>query len=275
MELHFVKMNPSGNLTVLITDPVQREQYSEVAQRIMRPESIGAEQVGFIQRTENGLRMEMMGGEFCGNASRCFAAWKQFLNPENQAENSIFLPGIPEHTKVNVSGAESPLDATAYAVGEKTYEVFLDIPLPREMKIVESVEFGHIAVVVFDGIVHIVLPDRKPEESDEEAAQAVLRKENLPDTAFGLMYYDQSAKRLVPYVVVNETDSRVWESSCGSGSCAVALWLALRSKCTEQTFRLMQPGGELIVSIAKEHGRLARISLGGPVRVETCGTVYI
>ena len=272
MELHFVKMNPSGNTTILVTDSVPREQYTAVANRLMQPGCVGAEQVGFIRKTGNGFRMEMMGGEFCGNASRCFAAWKLFLQP---GDPPAVLPGVPEHTRVDVSGAEAPLDAAVRIVGEKTYEVFLDIPLPRELRELESAAFGNIAAVVFDGIVHIILPDRRPEAGDEQKALALLKEEGLSDEAFGLMYLDRSGSILRPYVVVRDTGSRVWESSCGSGSCAAALWLASRSGAEEQTFHLRQPGGELIVTVSKDHGKPAGLTLGGPVRVEAAGTAEV
>lgn len=78
MKLHYIKANPSGNTTVFILDPVPKEQYAQVSKAVLSYENVGAEQLGFIIRDEscpNGWRMEMAGGEFCGNASRSFAAW--------------------------------------------------------------------------------------------------------------------------------------------------------------------------------------------------------
>ncbi len=275
MELRFVKMNPGGNITVLVTNPVERSLYGAVANRIMQPESVGGEQVGFIRRTGTGYRMEMMGGEFCGNASRCFAAWKLFLAPDSRGKGADSLPGVPQHTLVDVSGTETPLEASVAAVGEDTYDVSLDIPLPREERRVESAAFGTVTAAVFDGIVHFILPNREPREGDEEAARELLSRENLPDDAFGLMYFDRDAMFLRPFVAIKQSGSRVWESSCGSGSCSIALELASHSDRKEQSFRIRQPGGELTVTVERARGVAARILLGGLVRLETSGTVRI
>ena len=65
--------DPAGNITVFVTTPVEREKYPAIARQLLAREELKGEQVGFIEKTDQGdFRMEMMGGEFCGNASRSF-----------------------------------------------------------------------------------------------------------------------------------------------------------------------------------------------------------
>ena len=77
MRIKFVYVNPGGNPTVLVLTTVKRSQQVQVAKDIMSKVST-CEQVGFIERAKNPeaeCRLQMMGGEFCGNALRATAAW--------------------------------------------------------------------------------------------------------------------------------------------------------------------------------------------------------
>ncbi|MCK5763353.1 MAG: diaminopimelate epimerase, partial [Clostridiales bacterium] len=76
MNLNFIKANPTENMTVFIMDPVPRSMHIEISTKIMNYNNIHAEQVGFIEKgiTDNQIRLQMMGGEFCGNATRSLAS---------------------------------------------------------------------------------------------------------------------------------------------------------------------------------------------------------
>lgn len=65
-------LNPSGNITALVTEDVPREKYKEISDEIMKNDP-NIEQVGFLKKYSNSIfRLEMAGFEFCGNASRAF-----------------------------------------------------------------------------------------------------------------------------------------------------------------------------------------------------------
>ena len=49
MELRFVKMNPTQNMTILVETPVERALQPELARRLMSEDSVCAEQVGYIE----------------------------------------------------------------------------------------------------------------------------------------------------------------------------------------------------------------------------------
>lgn len=88
MKLNFVKINPSGNTTILVTSQVDKELHAEVAQKLLAYGSVQAEQVGFVSFSDpddnpeqiTTLSLSMMGGEFCGNATRSAAAYAVFAH---------------------------------------------------------------------------------------------------------------------------------------------------------------------------------------------------
>ena len=66
-------LNPSGNITALVTKDVPREKYKEISNEIMK-NNPNIEQVGFLKKYSNSIfRLEMASLEFCGNASRAFS----------------------------------------------------------------------------------------------------------------------------------------------------------------------------------------------------------
>ena len=74
MEIHFVIADPAGNITAIVKDGVADDDYRSVAAAIMQDPQWKVEQVGFITEPKVGgeARLQMMGGEFCGNAARSF-----------------------------------------------------------------------------------------------------------------------------------------------------------------------------------------------------------
>ena len=77
LNISYVKADPGGNTTILVLDAVPASRRAAVAGAILACPDLAAEQVGYIRfpaGAENGVRIDMMGGEFCGNASRSAAA---------------------------------------------------------------------------------------------------------------------------------------------------------------------------------------------------------
>ncbi|MEG0804000.1 MAG: hypothetical protein RSF90_03485, partial [Pygmaiobacter sp.] len=66
-------------------------------------------------------------------------------------------------------------------------------------------------------------------------------------------------------VYVVNTDSLIWESSCGSGSMACAAFLALREKDGIHCYSFAQPGGTIDAEVATEHNIVTLCKMGGPV----------
>lgn len=97
--IHYV--DPAGNMTAIVRGEFGNEKRVELAKQILQQEK--AEQVGFEVPPVNGgdCRLEMMGGEFCGNAVRAFA----YLKASEQHS------GGRHAVKVEISGAANPVMA--------------------------------------------------------------------------------------------------------------------------------------------------------------------
>ena len=82
--LDFSKWSPGGNTTLFFPAAgLDAARQAELARQAMRPDSLGAEQAGFVSVEERRLRMA--GGEFCVNATRAFGAllaFRESASPE-------------------------------------------------------------------------------------------------------------------------------------------------------------------------------------------------
>ena len=255
MKLHFLKFDPTNNMTLLVTDPVPRNLQGPLAARLMEDTSVGAEQVGYWEPASlpgaQG-RLQMMGGEFCGNASMCMAVYlaRDVLPPEGE------LP-----VEIEVSGAGRV--KCALRREGRNFRCRVEMPLPRELR-----QVGEMTLVRLPGIAHFVT--QRPVEHPE----AVLRNlaQGLAEDAVGLMQY-LPEKGLAPLVYVRNTDTMVWERGCGSGSAAVGAVLACQARSDVER-RLPQRGGEIIVRSRWREG-LAALSIEGSVKIVCEGTAYV
>ena len=101
--------------------------------------SIEAEQVGYVTREAGKpLRVDMMGGEFCGNASRSAAAWALACDGGTQ--------GVYD---VSCSGCDTVLPAKVAQKGDGLYEAFIEMPYPEDVSGV-LVDAGEIPRTVFE-----------------------------------------------------------------------------------------------------------------------------
>ena len=83
---NIVIADPAKNITVFVLDDIDKKSYKSVARNILENTNYAAEQVGFIKQPIMGgdIRLEMMGGEFCGNASRSIG---MFFSQKNKIKN--------------------------------------------------------------------------------------------------------------------------------------------------------------------------------------------
>ena len=99
--LDFSKWSPGGNTTLFFP-----AAGLDAARQAMRPDSLGAEQAGFVAVDERRLRMA--GGEFCVNATRAFGAllaFRESASPEATLQGIARQKLTNEHRyEVQVSG---------------------------------------------------------------------------------------------------------------------------------------------------------------------------
>ncbi len=235
MIVEYYLVDPTGNITVLVRSEVPVEKQPEIAELLMKKEP-SAEQVGFVG--ENSLRMA--GGEFCGNATISTAS---VILLERNAEI-----GRKEKLLLQVSGAESRVNASAERISEDEFicEVNMPKPVSVENAVLEyagkeynfvAVDFGSIIHFVHEGMIEKNLAEKAIKKWSEE----------LKRDCVGLMFFEEGEMKLSPLVYVQNPPSLFWESSCASGSSATGMVLAVRkSERIDVSFR--EPGGILSVN---------------------------
>ena len=269
MKLTYYRINPNGNITLIVETPVKRESQAAVAAKLMALDKT-AEQVGFLEMPLTkcaALRLQMMGGEFCGNAS---------ISAASLLMDKIGVPEKEENTvALEVSGADGLLDINVRADGEHSYTGTLPMPLPLEITanmFLHRCEVYELPLVRFPGICHALVRSEISPELGESAIKSWCSQ--LGSDALGLLFLDEEKGSMKPLVYVASTDTLVWENSCASGTCAVAACLA--AECGETlSVKLAQPGGTLSVKAELEDGELMSLSLTGNAVIEECRTVVI
>ena len=253
MKLNVLRADPAGNITLFVLDPVEKSRRADVAAQLMAVPEYQAEQVGFVCTPQEGGdgRMEMMGGEFCGNATRAYAMYVARQRG-----------GLSE-VRLRVSGCDHIVTA---AVDLAQGAARAEMPLPRAVRAAE-VE-GHAGTLVdLAGIAHLVIEGVAPSEDFFRAAEPLFSAIEGLD-AYGVIFLDRTSHRMTPLVKVVDTGTLIWEGSCGSGTiaCAVAESAGLADGLFEQDY--FQPAGVVRASIERRGGAVVSAAIGGPVTLD-------
>ncbi len=258
-----MKMNPTQNMTILVETPVPRAKHGEVARLLMAGDSVCAEQVGYIEIAENpkaDARLQMMGGEFCGNASMSLAALL--------AMREGLADGEKRNYTLEVSGADGIVSCTVM----RNKEAFIgevDMPLPYKIGMAEQ---GYPAVF-FPGIVHLIVPEDALSPAEAERL-APMWCSALNADALGLLLTDKALMHMRPLVYVRSCDSSVWERGCGSGTAALGAYRAC-STGSDAEVNVSQPGGTICALAKIENGQIISLRIRGRVAPVCAGTAWI
>lgn len=257
MKIEYWKVDPTGNITLIVETPVPRESQSRVAAQLLRLDS-SAEQVGFLEKAERPgarLRLQMMGGEFCGNAAISAAAIIiGCLEPEYGDASELFL---------EVSGA-SDIVSVAICGDSGGYRGTVAMPLPESVEMLDLGSGRTVPLVRFPGICHCILGSGLFRVKAERLISGLCAK--LKAEALGLMFYDEAASSLDPLVYVASTDTAVWESSCASGTAAVAAYLA-SARGKPVSISLREPRGVLSAEAELFGGKVSLLKLTGRAEI--------
>ncbi len=236
MNLEYKICDPSGNITILVIDEVSKEKRIEVADKLLKLEPTG-QQVGFISKGDAScdLEINMAGDEFCGNAMLSGAA----LYKQSHSDTDV--------VRIKMSGAKDVIDVTVLLDGEQ-YIATAQMPMPD---MYEHRTFAYAGkeyrtfLVKFDSMVHLVMLDRL---NDDDIKPAIKQwNDELKCDALGIMDYDEDTSVLIPAVLSNNGSFFCFESSCASGTTAVAIYLAEKYK-SEIEREIKEPGGVLKIS---------------------------
>ena len=252
-------LDPAGNVTAIVCSDVPAAERARVAAQILRLPELGIEQVAFLTAPRSGgeIRLEMMGGEFCGNALRC-AGFYQALRNGAQGKSCVFA---------EISGADGVQPVMA-DTAEGTASTVMPLPLSVQPAGWADVQ---AARVTFAGITHFVIDCAQPDETLVQRAIAAAPEAS----AVGAIFLDRTHGSIKPVVFVRETASCVAENSCASGSVATAVVLTADFADGITEIGIGQPGGTLEVGVQRTDGAVTGLSIGGAVRLTQTLTVTL
>ena len=238
-------LDPAGNVTAIVCSDVPAAERARVAAQILRLPELGIEQVAFLTAPRSGgeIRLEMMGGEFCGNALRC-AGFYQALRNGAQGKSCVFA---------EISGADGVQPVMA-DTAEGTASTVMPLPLSVQPAGWADVQ---AARVTFSGITHFVIDCAQPDETLVQRAIAAAPEAS----AVGAIFLDRAHGSIKPVVFVRET------ASC------VVLTADFADGITE--IGIGQPGGTLEVGVQRTDGAVTGLSIGGAVRLTQTLTVTL
>ncbi len=241
--------DPAGNTTAVVTTFVPARERVETARLIMSDPARRIEQVGFEVPPLYGGdgRIEMMGGEFCGNAARSFG----FLLCERAGVSS---------RRVEVSGWNEPLNVNCDVEHGRA---FVEMPLPERYESLKTSGGDVFALVILPGIAHVIVDSGV--EDEHSLIEECLSLAGKRFDALGILFCEPGY--IKPVVYVSETGSIVEESSCGSGSLAAACNDARGREDGEHEYFFRQPGGVIHVNVVKEGHRIKSAVMGGALSV--------
>lgn len=252
-------LDPAGNVTAIVCSDVSAAERARVAAQILRLPELGIEQVAFLTAPRSGgeIRLEMMGGEFCGNALRC-AGFYQALRNGAQGKSCVFA---------EISGADGVQPVMA-DTAEGTASTVMPLPLSVQPAGWADVQATR---VTFAGITHFVIDCAQPDEALVQRAIAAAPEAS----AVGAIFLDRAHGSIKPVVFVRETASCVAENSCASGSVAAAVVLTADFADGITEIGIGQPGGALEVGVQRADGAVTGLSIGGAVRLTQTLTVTL
>lgn len=256
MKLRIIMADPAGNRTAIVRTPVPADQRAQIAAKILQINDLRAEQVGFETPSMMGGagRLDMMGGEFCGNAARSYGylLWKE--KQEAQQDTREIEAG---NILIEISGSPHPLCVFCDPAQGSS---FAEMPMPT------AIEYSPegFPLVIGEGITHMILEDREP---DQALNLRLIDKYGQSWDAFGIMFL--KGEQLIPVVYVAAAGSLVYESSCGSGSLAAAWYLEQKTaQCGLSSYSFQEPGGTIRAEIRREKDGSVSGRMGGALFLE-------
>lgn len=246
--MRYTLYDPTGNITALIEG--ERDAQAAAGLMQMYPE---VEQTGFVSRStseEADAVLEMAGGEFCGNASMCAAAW--------YADNNGMSSGT---VRLKVSGAQSPIEVRLLKTGQESFSADVHMPPAADISSIslsaDGME-GNLPAVKGTGMVHLIIEEDSkffPLLNEKARAEAAVkgwcRKIGAPGLGLMFVKATEAGCSLTPLVYVPGSNTLFWEHSCASGSSAVCMYIA-RKEGRNVSLKIAQPGGILKVNSGPE-----------------------
>lgn len=272
-EIEFIKFNPTENMTVLVKTKHLKEEYHQIASKLMAYDSLYAEQVGFIEEPKNtgaDSSLQMAGGEFCGNACMSLAA---FIASEK---------GLPLGCSTTILMEASGTDELVRCEVKSEmglYRCSMTMPIPAKIRkqiwVVDGEELP-VTMIYYQEAVHAVLEAGQLNSSLRQSAETLARLINSSYEAnlVGVLLYDPETHELAPLIHVPDVNSMMWERGCGSGTGSLGAYLAWKQK-RFISLQVKQPGGDMNVTADWESRSITSVRIEGTVGIVAEGKAFI
>ena len=256
-EFKYKILNPGGNKTALVIGNDYLEDEKKKINDIILEENTDVEQVGFLSSTKN--RLDMAGGEFCVNATRC-AIW-HYLNGKREAIN------------IEVSGIKETIEG--WISKDNLKKVYAKLSINKSIENLVKKE-GIYNLVYLDGITHAVINEadsrefienlKQNEEQTKQKLKSLMKKIKTKESAVGIILTEKNkdTTRIYPIVWVKPVDTVYYETACGSGSLAAGIYNFVAYHT--HNHEIMQPSGYSInVEINEEAEMIESAVISGIV----------
>lgn len=255
ININYKILNPGGNKTaIVIGNNYTKEEKKKINDKILK-ENSDVEQVGFISKTKN--KLEMAGGEICINATRC-AVWE-------------YLKGKPGKVEIEVLGCKNKV------IGEikENKEVYINMPINN--KITDIIEIKEkFSFIKLDGILIAIMDEKNSKEyirklkRDEEKTKLelkeIMKKINTTEKAIGIILLEKQDEKIKinPIIWVKTIDTLYYETACGSGSLATAIYKYYMDETKKS--EIIQPSGYSIkIEINQNKKYIKNVIISGKV----------
>lgn len=281
IKLKFTKISPGGNMTILIWNKVDRKKYSKIANILMdNIYNLGAEQVGYVEKSKNKkaiAHLQMMGGEFCGNATRSLA----YMLVRKKTKGIEIKNNIASFF-LTVSGVKKPLKVEV-SCDKKNNPISAKIEMPIYNNPEAIYKKNDLNIVLLEGISHIIVDekDKKFNEKSYKKDFLKIKKESelKNKEAISVIWKKENQDRSIlikPVIWVKETNSYYYETSCASGTIATALLLAKNNNQEKQKNKIYQPSKKYIsTEVQKKNNLFTKAYIEGEVDVIAEGICYV
>lgn len=248
-------LNPGGNKTALVKDENYTKEQKKMINNQILKENPEVEQVGFISQSENNL--QMAGGEFCVNATRC-AIWE-------------YLKGKCGQIELTVSGYQGKIIG---GIDERR-NVYVNLKMDKKMNDILE-KNGIFNFVKLDGIFLAVVSEedskaylenlRKDENRVKNELKEIMKTFSAWENAVGVILLEKEnfKTKINPIIWVKTIDTLYYETACGSGSLATAIY---KNDLEEiENLEILQPSGFwLEISLKKEQEMIRNARISGKV----------
>ncbi|MFC9599680.1 diaminopimelate epimerase [Peribacillus butanolivorans] len=272
-EIDFIKFNPTQNMTILVKTNYLIEEYKHIASKIMSYDSVHAEQVGFIEKPINNkaaAKLQMAGGEFCGNACMALAA---FIASEKGLKHNDLAEIILE-----ASGTDKLITCQMKRNLDE-YHCLVTMPIPKKIE-QRTIKYDgndlNMIIVRYHEFIHIVIEVEEFSKTVREKAQSLakLLGVTLGANLIGVLLYKSKSEEMAPLIYVPHLDSMIWERGCGSGTASLGAYLAWKNK-GEIVTNIRQPGGDIKVFATCHGEELTSLMIEGAVQIVAQGKAFI